>query len=107
MHRRFTLTRMRRAVCSLLRYLSGHPGRMLSAIVLCGARKFLSRIGRGHRGVTTTIVYARIGYSTMSQRFPTPVSELASHCSVFGYNETYPDGEDAVRDNPHTAGNTA
>ena len=27
---------------SLLRYLSGHPGRTLSAIVLCGARKFLS-----------------------------------------------------------------
>ena len=30
------------AVYSLLRYLSGHPGRMLSAIVLYGARKFLS-----------------------------------------------------------------
>ena len=30
------------AVCSLLRYLSGRPGRTLSAIVLCGARKFLS-----------------------------------------------------------------
>ncbi|BDR54799.1 hypothetical protein KIMH_09100 [Bombiscardovia apis] len=32
----------KRAVCSLLRFLSGHPGRTLSAIVLCGARKFLS-----------------------------------------------------------------
>ena len=31
------------AVCSLLRYLSGRPGRTLSAIVLCGARKFLNR----------------------------------------------------------------
>ncbi|KFJ02749.1 hypothetical protein THER5_1867 [Bifidobacterium thermacidophilum subsp. thermacidophilum] len=41
-----------RAVCSLLRYLSGHPGRMLSAIVLCGARKFLSHIDRGHHGVS-------------------------------------------------------
>ena len=30
------------AVYSLLRYLSGRPGRALSAIVLCGARKFLS-----------------------------------------------------------------
>lgn len=30
------------AVCSLLRYLSGRPGRTLSAIVLYGARKFLS-----------------------------------------------------------------
>lgn len=43
LHRRFTLTRRGRAVCSLLRYLSGHPGRTLSAIVLYGARKFLSR----------------------------------------------------------------
>lgn len=45
-----------RAVCSLLRYLSGHPGRTLSAIVLCGARKFLShgveRHGRGHQEVS-------------------------------------------------------
>lgn len=32
------------AVCSLLRYLSGRPGRTLSAIVLCGARKFLNRV---------------------------------------------------------------
>ena len=31
LHRRFTLTRRGRAVCSLLRYLSGHPGRTLSA----------------------------------------------------------------------------
>ena len=44
------------AVCSLLRYLSGRPGRTLSAIVLCGARKFLSDAGnryaeiRQHRG---------------------------------------------------------
>ena len=43
LHRRFTLTRRGRAVYSLLRYLSGHPGRTLSAIVLYGARKFLSR----------------------------------------------------------------
>ena len=42
LHRRFTLTRRGRAVCSLLRYLSGHPGRTLSAIVLYGARKFLN-----------------------------------------------------------------
>jgi hypothetical protein len=30
------------AVCFLLRFLSGRPGRTLSAIVLCGARKFLN-----------------------------------------------------------------
>lgn len=32
----------RKAVYFLLRYLSGYPGRTLSAIVLYGARKFLS-----------------------------------------------------------------
>ena len=43
----------RPAVCSLLRYLSGRPGRTLSAIVLYGARKFLNRrIGRGHQEVS-------------------------------------------------------
>lgn len=43
----------RQAVYSLLRYLSGRPGRTLSAIVLCGARKFLSRLrDRGHQGVS-------------------------------------------------------
>lgn len=35
-----------RAVCFLLRSLSGHPGRTLSAIVLYGARKFLSTVAR-------------------------------------------------------------
>lgn len=34
--------RSRKAVYSLLRYLSGRPGRTLSAIVLYGARKFLN-----------------------------------------------------------------
>ena len=38
-----------RAVCSLLRYLSGRPGRTLSAIVLCGARKFLNPCSVGTR----------------------------------------------------------
>ena len=56
LHRRFTLTRRGRAVCSLLRYLSGHPGRTLSAIVLYGARKFLNRrIGRGHQEVSNAL----------------------------------------------------
>ena len=56
LHRRFTLTRRGRAVCSLLRYLSGHPGRTLSAIVLYGARKFLNRrIGRGHQEVSNSL----------------------------------------------------
>ena len=54
LHRRFTLTRRGRAVCSLLRYLSGRPGRTLSAIVLCGARKFLSTVKqyRNHKEVS-------------------------------------------------------
>ena len=43
----------RPAVCSLLRYLSGRPGRTLSAIVLCGARKFLNHLhDRGHQEVS-------------------------------------------------------
>lgn len=44
----------RPAVCSLLRYLSGRPGRTLSAIVLCGARKFLSTVKqyRNHKEVS-------------------------------------------------------
>ena len=46
----------RQAVCSLLRYLSGRPGRTLSAIVLYGARKFLNRrIGRGHQEVSNAL----------------------------------------------------
>jgi len=62
LHRRFTLTRRGRAVCSLLRYLSGHPGRTLSAIVLCGARKFLSRSQwrsrpRPSRGLKLAIIH--------------------------------------------------
>ena len=62
LHRRFTLTRRGRAVCSLLRYLSGHPGRTLSAIVLYGARKFLNRrIGRGHQEVSSLQLYIRCG----------------------------------------------
>ncbi|KFI68624.1 hypothetical protein BMAGN_5001 [Bifidobacterium magnum] len=45
------------AVCSLLRYLSGRPGRTLSAIVLYGARKFLISLGkRGHQGISTVPV---------------------------------------------------
>ena len=60
LHRRFTLTRRaaRRAVCSLLRYLSGHPGRTLSAIVLYGARKFLNRRSRSRpsRGLKRTTI---------------------------------------------------
>ena len=41
------------AVCFLLRYLSGRPGRTLSAIVLCGARKFLNHLhDRGHQEVS-------------------------------------------------------
>ena len=42
------------AVCFLLRYLSGRPGRTLSAIVLCGARKFLSTVKqyRNHKEVS-------------------------------------------------------
>jgi hypothetical protein len=51
-----------RAVCSLLRLLSGHPGRTLSAIVLYGARKFLNRLtvkqtGRGHQEVSSARLY--------------------------------------------------
>lgn len=58
LHRRFTLTRRGRAVCSLLRYLSGHPGRTLSAIVLYGARKFLNRQNRSRpsRGLKRTTI---------------------------------------------------
>ena len=43
-----------KAVYSLLRYLSGCPGRTLSAIVLCGARKFLSTVKqyRNHKEVS-------------------------------------------------------
>ena len=51
------------AVYSLLRYLSGHPGRMLSAIVLYGARKFLNSRpiqnfkSRPSRGLSRTIIH--------------------------------------------------
>ena len=53
------------AVYSLLRYLSGHPGRMLSAIVLYGARKFLNpcpmqNLSRGRQGVSAEPSYTMV-----------------------------------------------
>ena len=50
--------RSRKAVYSLLRYLSGRPGRTLSAIVLYGARKFLNRQNRSRpsRGLKRTTI---------------------------------------------------
>lgn len=61
-----------RAVCSLLRLLSGRPGRTLSAIVLYGARKFLSRltmslVGRGHQEVSAIRLYQMISWARRLQ----------------------------------------
>ena len=65
LHRRFTLTRRGRAVCSLLRYLSGHPGRTLSAS--CSMEPGSSSAdpnedhGRGHQEVSSLQLYIRCG----------------------------------------------
>lgn len=74
-----------RAVCSLLRLLSGHPGRTLSAIVLCGARKFLShpgraRCGRDHQEVSQTSNYSKV----------LPVAWRTSERRIFGVHPACP-----------------
>ena len=105
LHRRFTLTRRYsgKAVCSLLRYLSGHPGRTLSAIVLCGARKFLSpssqwKADRDHQEVSQNSQsirrFARGDSPAILLR--TSASQYEYACG-FGYNGHYPDAKTLFR----------
>ena len=116
------------AVCSLLRYLSGRPGRTLSAIVLCGARKFLSRAGTGttaaiKRSQTPNHTRPESGVSAVSPRaYPTLRAPDAiignswghahdSSCEspgnprMVGYNDSY--RRRCSRSARQTAGSTA
>ena len=106
LHRRFTLTRRGRAVCSLLRYLSGHPGRTLSAIVLYGARKFLNRQNRSRpsRGLKRTTIARESSKAKRKKTFVFSGSFPANHQS-YGYNDDYQAAMQLV--GPYIAVNTA
>ena len=106
LHRRFTLTRRGRAVCSLLRYLSGHPGRTLSAIVLYGARKFLNRQNRSwpSRGLKRTTIARESSKAKRKKTFVFSGSFPANHQS-YGYNDDYQAAMQLV--GPYIAVNTA
>ena len=106
LHRRFTLTRRGRAVCSLLRYLSGHPGRTLSAIVLYGARKFLNRQSRSRpsRGLKRTTIARESSKAKRKKTFVFSGSFPANHQSS-GYNDDYQAAMQLV--GPYIAVNTA
>lgn len=106
LHRRFTLTRRGRAVCSLLRYLSGHPGRTLSAIVLYGARKFLNRQNRSRpsRGLKCTTIARESSKAKRKKTFVFSGSFPANHQS-YGYNDDYQAAMQLV--GPYIAVNTA
>ena len=106
LHRRFTLTRRGRAVCSLLRYLSGRPGRTLSAIVLYGARKFLNRQNRSRpsRGLKRTTIARESSKAKRKKTFVFSGSFPANHQS-YGYNDDYQAAMQLV--GPYIAVNTA
>lgn len=106
LHRRFTLTRRGRAVCSLLRYLSGHLGRTLSAIVLYGARKFLNRQNRSRpsRGLKRTTIARESSKAKRKKTFVFSGSFPANHQS-YGYNDDYQAAMQLV--GPYIAVNTA
>ena len=96
----------RQAVCSLLRYLSGHPGRTLSAIVLYGARKFLNRQNRSRpsRGLKRTTIARESSKAKRKKTFVFSGSFPANHQS-YGYNDDYQAAMQLV--GPYIAVNTA
>ena len=103
---RFTLTGQRPAVCSLLRYLSGCPGRTLSAIVLCGARKFLNRRSRSRpsRGLKrTTIARCQPKRKRKKTFLFSGCFSMKQRCC--GYNDDYQTAMQLV--GPYIAGSTA
>ena len=61
LHRRFTLTRRGRAVCSLLRYLSGHPPPSCSMEPGSSSADPNEDHGRGHQEVSSLQLYIRCG----------------------------------------------
>lgn len=94
------------AVCSLLRYLSGRPGRTLSAIVLYGARKFLNRQNRSwpSRGLKRTTIARESSKAKRKKTFVFSGSFPANHQS-YGYNDDYQAAMQLV--GPYIAVNTA
>jgi len=116
LHRRFTLTRRaaRRAVCSLLRYLSGHPGRTLSAIVLYGARKFLSlsdrtaaTIKRSHESASLSEgrpKETRLIFSREHQRVIRICGPIRLQCSLPGREDAVPAQKNGSRRFEHKGG---
>ena len=95
-----------KAVYSLLRYLSGRPGRTLSAIVLYGARKFLNRQNRSwpSRGLKRTTIARESSKAKRKKTFVFSGSFPANHQS-YGYNDDYQAAMQLV--GPYIAVNTA
>ena len=95
-----------KAVYSLLRYLSGRPGRTLSAIVLYGARKFLNRQNRSRpsRGLKRTTIARESSKAKRKKTFVFSGSFPANHQS-YGYNDDYQAAMQLV--GPYIAVNTA
>ncbi|WP_368115693.1 hypothetical protein, partial [Bifidobacterium adolescentis] len=93
-------------VYSLLRYLSGRPGRTLSAIVLYGARKFLNRQNRSRpsRGLKRTTIARESSKAKRKKTFVFSGSFPANHQS-YGYNDDYQAAMQLV--GPYIAVNTA
>lgn len=109
LHRRFTPyppAETGKAVYSLLRYLSGRPGRTLSAIVLYGARKFLNRQNRSRpsRGLKHTTIARESSKAKRKKTFVFSGSFPANHQS-YGYNDDYQAAMQLV--GPYIAVNTA